>query len=158
MPELIDWELQRKMAGALRDRKFLLVHNGARFEEVGNSVICCSHALSLEFVLSFSEFRKVLLGINFVAIDGPMAEEPLHFHIADIIGIVVSGSGRFIWIDSDGIQRQVSVVAGDLFILPKGVLHSFDAEIGEKSQYAVVEIGDSIDYQKHHHEIADGGQ
>lgn len=82
---------------------------------------------------------------SLVTINGP-SDEPPHFHLSHVLGIVVSGTG----VVRDGESRRKKVIDGDLVVIPKGVLHYFETAQGEELKWIALEFNDGeIDYQKH---------
>lgn len=74
----------------------------------------------------------------------------LHYHVADVIGVAVRGSG---WLltpgERDDIERH-RVVAGDVVVIPRNSLHVFCVDQDESLEYAAVEFSDDhVDYQSH---------
>ena len=89
---------------------------------------------------------------SLVEISGPSCE-PLHYHLSDVIGVVTAGEGilRHRWLeDSNNEEQQQRVQAGDVAVIPKGVMHLFHTEEKGCLNYIAFEISVAqIDYQKH---------
>jgi quercetin dioxygenase-like cupin family protein len=113
-----------------------------------NSVVRSLPALRVEDSLG-GDLQEV--GASLVAISGP-SDEPLHYHSSHLIGVVTSGRGWFCVPGEGGVANPVrqEVVAGDVVVIPRSVLHLFDCDPGGQLDYVSLEFSDkAIDYQKH---------
>lgn len=122
-------------------------------EPVGNSVVHAASWFPIDKAVAQCmpevDIRDIKLGLNFVHIEGPMpANEDLHIHISHIVGIVTNGTGTNIY-ERDGEICKELAEAGDMIIIPKGAPHCFEGN--PTVDYAVLEFGPIIDYQKHHY-------
>lgn len=121
--------------------------------KTGNSQIICTPQLVVADVLALHDRAKI--SVNFVFIQGEANEAP-HIHHSHVIALVLSGTGELLHLPSgsDSKNKPSTVVAeaGDIVVIPKGVLHIFNCNRGQNLLYAALEIADrDIDYQKHYY-------
>lgn len=89
------------------------------------------------------------VGVSLVTICGPSGED-LHFHKADIVGLVIYGAARLRFRSEGDIERVSNVVENDVVFIPRGVFHLFECCLGETMRYVALELSESeLDYQKH---------
>lgn len=106
-----------------------------------------SHVYSIP-ALRFNNFIGELT-INNIVVTGVL-NEPLHYHKTNIIALVTYGRGRiFSFLEKEGLRKSDDISIGDIVIIPKGILHAFESNLNETATYAVLEMGEHIDYQKH---------
>lgn len=145
--------LEEEITDALLSNKVRLLESGGSIWEIGNSVVLSTPRIFLSKI--FEENQSLEAALNFVFISGPVPEnEELHFHTSHIIAYVVSGRGWFLHSDKKIRLREanrIPIRSGNLIVLPKGYLHTFECDVGDQMVYAAVEYANvPIDYQKHH--------
>lgn len=122
--------------------------------EVGNSVVATTGPISLSEIVStlFREasIHNMKISLNLIRIDGPMPDEPLHYHLGNILILVTAGAG-YLRYEEDGEDKEAAVRALDIIAIPSGALHSFTCDERQSAEYAVLEVGPQIDYQAHHY-------
>lgn len=124
--------------------------------ERDNSVVFASQFFPL-FRTYFDTFpemgQDMNVGITYLKISGSRSNEPLHYHTADIVGLITVGSGVLLY-ENNG-ERREEAVEGDMIVIPKGALHCFDCSPGKDLHYAAILLGKEIDYQRHHFDPAE---
>ena len=136
---------------AIRNPQCTVFKGAVGTYERDNSIVFASQFFPLfqTYLDTFPEAGKDLnVGITYLKIKGSRSGEPLHYHTADIIGLITVGRGVLLY-ENNGEQRE-EAVEGDMIVIPKGALHCFDCNPGEDLHYAAILLGKEIDYQRHH--------
>jgi hypothetical protein len=128
---------------------------------------------------SSSDPRRIQAGVSIVRIEGPALDVESHYHIAHLVGLVVTGNGwlnvpkskavlvvknRNSWVVSKDLPEFSSKpqISGspsmssleyllDVVVLPKKTYHVFRCSSRRKMEYIALEFSDQkTDYQAHH--------
>lgn len=139
-----------KLSGVLKGTDCAVYKRAALLWRDGNSAVTSSPAVDL--LRLFKAAGRVEVAVNFVSIQGACGE-PLHYHTAHLIGVVVRGGGYLLTGKGENKQGEVDmtpVAVGDLVVIPRGAYHIFECKPSGGLDYVALEFSDAaIDYQKH---------
>lgn len=78
-------------------------------------------------------------------------DEPLHYHVSAIVGLILKGEALLRTADGPASsERVLRVDEGDIVVIPKGCWHLFECPSGRSMEYLALELSETtIDYQKH---------
>lgn len=125
-----------------------IINNELNKWESTNSTVTSSPIIHLNEL--FGENTNIQTATSLVSIKG-YSGEPLHYHTSHVLGIVIKGKGWLRILGENQQKENLTVGEGDIAIIPRGVLHSFECEPSSIIEYIALEVSDTaIDYQKHH--------
>lgn len=110
---------------------------------VGNSlVILTPQMLVRNTLMTPSEDGKHWVGLHELYIWGEEVDRP-HNHNSAVVQMLMQGRGWMSWWPQgpDGPQERMPIQAGDIVVLPQGVWHHSNCEVGEHLLTVGVELG-----------------
>jgi mannose-6-phosphate isomerase-like protein (cupin superfamily) len=142
-------------AKALTSRECSIIKGGSAVWGTPSSSVESIPAIDIS--LLGLDVTRCQVATSVVTVRGRLNEE-LHYHRSHVIGLGVKGSGILRTASPDRLsdERRLSIVPGDIVLIPRGALHLFETEENSEFVYVGLEFSDEpIDYQSHRYYASD---